>query len=129
MKRVSLFGAMLFCVLTAASAAQARNLALMVGVTQYDEKVIRPLEGPNNLTVNATTCTIGNIELDWGELALQWFVDHPRKPAPDTGPCSAAVLWQRPRTGSMTPTPTCARSRRLLPAWWPSLKSSGSSGT
>jgi pimeloyl-ACP methyl ester carboxylesterase len=32
----------------------------------------------NNIGVNATTCTTGDISVDWGEVALQWFIDHPR---------------------------------------------------
>jgi predicted esterase len=35
--------------------------------------------GPNNNSLNATTCTTGDIKLNWGEVALQWFLDHPRK--------------------------------------------------
>lgn len=33
---------------------------------------------PNNFTLNATTCTTGDIQLHWGELVLQWFIDHPK---------------------------------------------------
>jgi hypothetical protein len=33
---------------------------------------------PNNFGANATTCTEGDIALHWGELALQWFIDHPK---------------------------------------------------
>jgi hypothetical protein len=37
------------------------------------------LEGsPNNFIANATTCTTGEINLHWGEVALQWFIDHPK---------------------------------------------------
>jgi hypothetical protein len=32
----------------ASAPASAKNLALLIGVTQYDEKAIRTLEGPNN---------------------------------------------------------------------------------
>lgn len=28
----------------------------------------------NNLTVNATTCTAGDIDIHWGEVALEWFM-------------------------------------------------------
>jgi poly(3-hydroxybutyrate) depolymerase len=35
--------------------------------------------GPNNFSANATTCTTGDeINLHWGEVALQWFIDHPK---------------------------------------------------
>jgi pimeloyl-ACP methyl ester carboxylesterase len=34
--------------------------------------------GKNNFGLNATTCTTGQIAINWGELALQWFIDHPR---------------------------------------------------
>ncbi|MGD8863877.1 MAG: hypothetical protein PVI30_27935, partial [Myxococcales bacterium] len=34
---------------------------------------------PNNFILNATTCTTGDINIDWGEIALQWFLDHPRR--------------------------------------------------
>ena len=33
---------------------------------------------PNNAGVNATTCTTGEITLDWGQVALDWFLEHPR---------------------------------------------------
>lgn len=33
----------------------------------------------NNYGLNATTCTTGDIKLNWGETVLQWFIDHPRK--------------------------------------------------
>jgi pimeloyl-ACP methyl ester carboxylesterase len=37
------------------------------------------IEGaPNNFIANATTCTTGEIKLNWGEVALQWFIDHPK---------------------------------------------------
>jgi hypothetical protein len=35
--------------------------------------------GMNNFGLNATTCTTGMIAINWGELALQWFLDHPRR--------------------------------------------------
>jgi len=35
--------------------------------------------GTNNFGLNATTCTTGMININWGELVLQWFLDHPRK--------------------------------------------------
>ena len=35
--------------------------------------------GPNNLLgINATTCTTGDIHINWGEVALKWFIDHPK---------------------------------------------------
>lgn len=33
---------------------------------------------PNNFGLNATTCTTGDIQLHWGEVVLQWFIDHPK---------------------------------------------------
>jgi hypothetical protein len=33
---------------------------------------------PNNFGLNATTCTTGDIQLHWGEIVLQWFIDHPK---------------------------------------------------
>lgn len=33
---------------------------------------------PNNFNLNATTCTTGDIKLNWGELVLKWFIDHPK---------------------------------------------------
>lgn len=51
-----------FCLLAGLGAAQARNLALMVGVTRYDEKTIRALEGPNN-----------DVILLWRELKRRGF--------------------------------------------------------
>jgi polyhydroxybutyrate depolymerase len=33
----------------------------------------------NSTPLNATTCTTGDIKLNWGETVLQWFIDHPRK--------------------------------------------------
>ena len=38
-----------------------------------------PTMGKNNFALNATTCTSGTIAIKWGELALQWFLDHPRR--------------------------------------------------
>ena len=35
-------------------------------------------DGPNNFGLNATTCTTGDIQLNWGEIVLQWFIDHPK---------------------------------------------------
>jgi predicted esterase len=32
----------------------------------------------NNLGINATTCTTGDIQIKWGELVLQWFIEHPK---------------------------------------------------
>ena len=34
--------------------------------------------GKNNFGLNATTCTTGDIQIHWGELALQWYLDHPK---------------------------------------------------
>ena len=34
---------------------------------------------PNNFGANATTCTEGENPIHWGEVALQWFLDHPRR--------------------------------------------------
>lgn len=33
---------------------------------------------PNNLGLNATTCTTGAPYLPWGDTVLQWFIDHPK---------------------------------------------------
>lgn len=33
----------------------------------------------NNFGLNATTCTTGDIQLNWGEVVLQWFIDHPKQ--------------------------------------------------
>jgi predicted esterase len=38
-----------------------------------------PGTGTNNFSLNATTCTTGDIKINWGELVLQWFLEHPRK--------------------------------------------------
>lgn len=38
-----------------------------------------PGTGTNNFSLNATTCTTGEIKINWGELALQWFLEHPRR--------------------------------------------------
>jgi predicted esterase len=35
--------------------------------------------GKNNYSLNATTCTTGDIQINWGELALQWYIDHPKQ--------------------------------------------------
>lgn len=79
--------------LMAATPAAARNLALLVGVTQYDEKSIRTLEGPNN-----------DVILMWRELKRRGFrpedmtviaeklpsrADNPR---PAAAPTRAAIL-------------------------------------
>jgi pimeloyl-ACP methyl ester carboxylesterase len=32
----------------------------------------------NNFILNATTCTTGEIDLHWGEVVLQWFIEHPK---------------------------------------------------
>lgn len=32
----------------------------------------------NNFSLNATTCTTGDIKLNWGPTILQFFIDHPR---------------------------------------------------
>jgi pimeloyl-ACP methyl ester carboxylesterase len=37
-----------------------------------------PDTGKNNFGLNATTCTTGQIAINWGELALQWYLDHPK---------------------------------------------------
>jgi hypothetical protein len=34
---------------------------------------------PNNFGLNATTCTTGDIKLNWGPTILQFFLDHPRQ--------------------------------------------------
>jgi len=36
----------------------------------------------NNFSLNATTCTTGDIKLNWGEIALKWFQEHPKRPQP-----------------------------------------------
>lgn len=33
----------------------------------------------NNFGLNATTCTTGDIQLNWGPTVLQWFIDHPKR--------------------------------------------------
>jgi hypothetical protein len=33
----------------------------------------------NNFVTDATTCSTGDIKIKWGEVALQWFIDHPKK--------------------------------------------------
>ncbi len=58
----SLAGSLVILFACIASTAHARNLALMVGVTRYDEKIIRPLEGPNN-----------DVVLMWRELRRRGF--------------------------------------------------------
>jgi pimeloyl-ACP methyl ester carboxylesterase len=37
-----------------------------------------PTFGANNFGLNATTCVLGDIRIAYGELALQWYEDHPR---------------------------------------------------
>lgn len=37
-------------------------------------------------SVSAPSCTLGEVQLHWGELALRWFREHPRPPRPDAGP-------------------------------------------
>jgi pimeloyl-ACP methyl ester carboxylesterase len=34
---------------------------------------------PGGTPPNATTCTKGEIKVNWGETALQWFIDHPKR--------------------------------------------------
>ena len=34
--------------------------------------------GPDNFGLNATTCTTGDIKLNWGPTILQFFLEHPR---------------------------------------------------
>ena len=34
---------------------------------------------PGGTPLNATTCTKGEIKVNWGETALQWFIDHPKR--------------------------------------------------
>jgi predicted esterase len=34
--------------------------------------------GPNNYSANATTCTEGDIKLNWGETVLKFFQEHPK---------------------------------------------------
>lgn len=36
--------------------------------------------------VTVTSCTLSDVQLDWGELALRWFSDHPRPPPLAAGP-------------------------------------------
>jgi predicted esterase len=40
--------------------------------------VDKPGTGTNNFSLNATTCTTGMIAINWGELALEWYIGHPR---------------------------------------------------
>jgi predicted esterase len=40
--------------------------------------VDKPGTGMNNFSLNATTCTTGQIAINWGELALEWYIGHPR---------------------------------------------------
>jgi predicted esterase len=39
-----------------------------------------PESGANNFGLNGTTCTTGMIKLNWGEIVLKWFEDHPKHP-------------------------------------------------
>ncbi len=34
---------------------------------------------PGGVAQTGTTCTAGNVNVDWGETALEWFLDHPRR--------------------------------------------------
>jgi predicted esterase len=36
---------------------------------------------PNNFGLNATTCSTGDIKLDWGAVVLKYFQEHPKKAA------------------------------------------------
>jgi Caspase domain len=81
------------CLIAGCNITSARNLALMVGVTRYDEKTIRTLEGPNN-----------DIILLWRELRRRGFQqadmtvlaeDLPNRndvPRPTGAPTRAAIL-------------------------------------
>jgi hypothetical protein len=40
--------------------------------------VDKPEGGANNFGLNGTTCTTGMIKLNWGEIVLKWFQDHPK---------------------------------------------------
>jgi pimeloyl-ACP methyl ester carboxylesterase len=40
----------------------------------------------NNFGLNATTCTDGEIALNWGETVLQWFLQHPKRATAQQGP-------------------------------------------
>lgn len=35
--------------------------------------------GPHNFGLNATTCSTGDIHLNWGPTVLQWFIEHPKR--------------------------------------------------
>jgi pimeloyl-ACP methyl ester carboxylesterase len=37
-----------------------------------------PSPGTNNFGLNASTCLVGDIRIKYGDLALQWYLDHPR---------------------------------------------------
>lgn len=37
---------------------------------------------PNTLETNGVVCSVGDPAFHWGRVALQWFMDHPRNPAP-----------------------------------------------
>jgi polyhydroxybutyrate depolymerase len=39
-----------------------------------------PSGGPNNFGLNGTTCATGMIKINWGEIVLKWFMDHPKHP-------------------------------------------------
>jgi len=63
----------------------------------------------NNFGLNATTCTMpANIALNWGEVVLKWFIDHPKRGAAGSGRNVTSLSAERRckvRSATRVPSP------------------------